>query len=145
MASSALGGPKTAKRTIQVRRFLTEQQKIRQSHSDPFLPNRDVAETLNPPLSKLSFKAPYVPESDSQPVDGILSSKVNLDEADRFIAALRLPKRQTSVTFIEPRQTIRVLTQVGLVTFRAESDKLDKMRIAESEDPPEDDAEKDAL
>jgi hypothetical protein len=137
MTYAPLGGPKTAKRQIQIRRFMTEQQKIIQSHSDPFLPNSDPEDTLNPPVAELSFKAAYVPEHELQPGDGILSSKVNLDEADRFIAALRLPKRMQSG---QQLPKLRLFTYVDLEKFRVESNKLDRMRFAEAEDPPEDGA-----
>jgi hypothetical protein len=142
MTYAPLAGPKTAKRKIQIRQYVTEQRKLLQRHSDPFVPEGEnvASPNLNPRVVKLSFKTRYIPDSEEVQVDEILSSKINLDEADKFIAALKIPtKRSPGKGTPERRYKPKVFSLFDLSTFRKESERLEKLRLAEAEDPEEDD------
>jgi hypothetical protein len=109
--------------------------------STPFVAeaeNLPASNLLNVRPMKLSFKARSVNEEESDPVDEILSKKINLDEADRFIAVLKMPTRRTSVkthAIVKPT----ALAPVDLSYFRQESERIERMRMAEADDPPETD------
>jgi hypothetical protein len=143
MTYAPLAGPKTAKRQIQIRQYVTEQNKLSQRHSDPFALESENAASpnLNPRVAKLSFKTTYTPETEEARVDEILSWKINLDEADRFIAALKIPSKRSSLAKGSPEKGYKpkVFSLFDLSTFRAESERLKKLRLAEAEDPEEDD------
>jgi hypothetical protein len=143
MRSARLAGPKTAKRKIQIRQYVTEQRKLSQRHSDPFAPESEntASPNLNPRVVKLSFKTVYIPEAEEARVDEILSSKINLDEADKFIAALKIPVKRSCPVKGNPEKHYKpkVFSLFDLSTFRAESERLEKLRRAEAEDPEEDD------
>jgi hypothetical protein len=141
----SMSGRTTAKRKIQIRKYVTQQSKNMQHHCDPFLPEDEDAfscNLLSPNSGQFSFGRAYVPDNESVPFDDILTSKINLDEADRFIAALRLPARKPAVKLPADKLVkLRVITSVDLATFRAESEKLQEMKLADSQDPPEEDDE----
>jgi hypothetical protein len=142
MHSFSLAGPNTAKRKIQLRQYVTEKSKRTQSHSDPFLPDdeNDSSPNLNPRMAKLSFTTAYVPEPDLCPTDEILSSRINLDEADRFIATLKMPSRRrpTRQTRDEPYKP-QFFAHLDLSAFGAVSERVERQRFAGAEDPDEDD------
>jgi hypothetical protein len=138
MTYSALGGKRTAKRRIQIRQYVSERAIQAQCQSDPFMPddeNLSSEYVLNCRPVKLSFQLSYVPETEGNRPDEILSSKINLDEADRFIAVLRIPSHSPSKR--SQLVTPRVHTPVDLSSYRAECEKLEKLRLTEVEDPSE--------
>jgi hypothetical protein len=137
-----LAGPKTAKRKIQIREYVTNQRFAKQSQSNAFLPDceEETEQCNSPERVKYTFRLNYQPDLDSDDSDEILSSKVDLDEADRFIAALRIPGKRTSTpTNVEKKSKHVVLSTVDLSAFRKESERLEELRLAQSEDPPEED------
>jgi hypothetical protein len=134
----SLGGRRTAKPKIQIRQYLTQQSKKMQHHCDPFLPEDDDARSrnlLHPKIARFTFRTSCVPDNESAPFDDILTSKINPDEVNRFIAALRMPAGRPVAKLFK----LRVFTSAGLATFRAESEKLDQMKFADAQDPPEED------
>jgi hypothetical protein len=137
MGEVAIGGRHTAKRRIQIRQFVAKCGVQSKRQSDPFVPdNEDLspAEVLNVRPVKLSFKAGYAEDSDVDVSDEILSAKINLDEADRFIAVLRVP----SVSHVfHPTVKPRLLTPVDLEMFRKQSEKLERLRWEQAEDSSE--------
>jgi len=145
MTYGALGGPKSAKRKIQIRQYVTEQSKKMHSFSDPFMPEDEDAVSenlLNPPKGKFTFRTTYAPDSECDHMDDILSSKIDLDEADKFIASLKIPSKlqapkAPTKKVIQPR----VFTHVDVSAFRAESEKLERLRLADSQDTEDDDSD----
>ena len=95
----SIGGRNTAKRKIQVRKFVAEQFHAVRSFSNPFLDEENSAgDCLKPKESAITFGVgKYEPDDseESESDDQILSKKVNLDEADRFMASLRLPRARS--------------------------------------------------
>jgi hypothetical protein len=72
-----------------------------------------------------------VSTDEPDPADEILSAKINLDEADRFIASLRMPNRRAPMrtqTTVIPA----VLAPVDLSHFRQESERIERLRMAEA-------------
>jgi hypothetical protein len=142
MRGSWLSGPKTAKRKIQLRQYVTEESKRTQGHSDPFLPEdeNDSPSNLNPQMKKLSFRTEHIPDLELQSTDEILSSGINLNEADRFIASLKMPsrRRRTNQARNEPYKP-RVFMQLDLSPFRTASEQYEHWQVAEADDPPDED------
>jgi hypothetical protein len=141
MTYSPLGGRHTGKRRIQIRQFITERGLQSKRQSTPFAAedeNVPTSNLLNVRPMKLSFKTQFVIEAEPDPVDEILSSKINLDEADRFIAVLRMPTRRTPVRAHGPVKPA-ALAPVDLSSFREESERIERMRMAEVQDPSETD------
>ena len=145
----ALGGPRTAKRKIQIRQYITEQNKAMQSYADPFVHDEnDGSQAWQVKPMSFSFKTDYIPDygSKEEPVisDGILSRKVDLDEADRFLAGLRLPrgKKQKKVVQ-EQKKSSPVITPMDLADFKTQNEKLEKVLRAETigESPEEEEDE----
>jgi hypothetical protein len=143
-----LGGPKTAKRKIQIRQYLTERQATA-SHSDPFLPQdeSDARDQLSPRIPRFRFTTQYVAdetpeEIDETPeeIDEILSKKVNLDDADRFVASLRIrPKRTRTPQPVQKAHKFKNIETKLLATARKELGVLAEIQMADCIDPSEDD------
>jgi hypothetical protein len=93
---------------------------------------------LNVRPVKLSFKTEYVPDVETSTPDDILSRGINLDEADRFIASLRIPSRKTR-TAQNAEWEPTYATAVDFSTFHAEAERLERLRFAGIQDPSEDD------
>jgi hypothetical protein len=129
MTYRSLGGPKTAKRKIQIRRYITEHG-MKHVQSDPFLPDQGESDSNWPspvPL-KLTFKiADRTSHTEEKPSDDILSRRVDLDEADRFIAALRLPSGTAWVKEEKMTKTV-LLSHTEITTFDETVAKLEKLR-----------------
>ena len=132
---AGIGGRNTAKRKIQIRKYIAEQFHAMRTYSDPFLHDESEGEdTLKPRELKFSFKGHYKTESTdtSDDEDEILSSKVNLDEADRFIAALKLPKRKKQQQEAKQEKPAPFVP-LDLTVFKEETEKLEKIRMRESQ------------
>jgi hypothetical protein len=93
---------------------------------------------LNVRPIKMSFKTECVPDVETSTSDDILSRGINLDEADRFIASLRIPSRKT-LTASNAAWEPTYVTSVDFSTFHAETEKLERLRFAGIKDPSEDD------
>lgn len=133
-----LAGKNTAKRRIQLRNFITDMSNAGKKYSDPFAQDEnDSSQVLRVKNVKYSFKTDYIPESsssDEEDRDGILRIKKKncLDEADRVIAALKLPKVQKAEKPPQP-QRVKVTSAHDLVAeFREQSQKLEKMRMVQA-------------
>lgn len=147
---SKIGGPNTAKRRIQIRRYIQEKQTKNKCYSDPFdnTAKEEKNVDLNPKLKKISIKKKYQldSEQESESSDEILTGKINLDDADRFIASLKLPKKKSQNKIIKKEQTKceqvrapKLIMPVDLEAFKKESEKLQKMIEADSQDKDEED------
>jgi hypothetical protein len=134
---SGLARPNTVKRKIQIREYVATQRRTA-AYSDPFAPQEelDPRSTLKArPVSFRFKKKGYQPEDDPDYPDEILTKKVDLDEADRFIAALKLPTK--SLVKDHPAKPLkpRLFTSSDLSLLHRESEKLEQARLALSEDP----------
>lgn len=146
----ALGSRHTAKRRIQIRKYLDQRYQHNREFSDPFAQeDNETTNVLKVDTVKYSFKTDYIPEKDSddeQDKDGILiiPNEDSLAEADRFIAALKIPKMKAAWSLQQPKlKRIRVAPSYDLLKeFREESAKLEKMK---STDVVESDNDEDLL
>lgn len=105
---SIIGGSKTAKRKILIREFFENKIIKMKKFSDPFEDGEsdeaiDESEWNLKPL-KINLKKNHKlfekeeeQEEETQPSDDILLKNRDLDENDRFIASLNLPRIKTSV------------------------------------------------
>lgn len=136
---SGLGGKDTAKRKIQIRKYLTA--KIAEScvWSDPFQEEPDDSPILKPRNVKFSFKTDYIPDESDSTEDEILK-QVDLDEADRFLAALKIPKNPSRTNY-SPKvvRNYAKSATADLDEFRAQTERLEKARMKESIGDSEDD------
>ena len=90
-------------------------------------------QVLKPREMKFSFKHNYKPDDseDSENDDEILSSKVNLDEADKFIASLKIPKVKKKEQ--KEERPAAPFVPLDLTVFKEETEKLTKIRMRESQ------------
>lgn len=151
MSKTILGGPNTAKRRIQIRQYIQDKQSKNKCLSDPFdntaKEERDTE--LNPKLKNLRLNKKYQidTESESESSDEILSGRINLDEADRFIASLKLPNKKKQKKIIKKDRTStsdgvkipKLIMSIDMDAFKKESEKLQKMIEADSKDISEED------
>lgn len=134
MKSETLGGKNTAKRKIQIRKYIEERSKAMRQHSDPFVQDEnDGSQVLKVGTMKFSFKTDYIASDDSEfedepQDDGILTKKLDLNEADRFMASLRMPKMKKHK---QQRLPPPVVT-VDLDALRVQSEMVEKMIMAEA-------------
>ena len=132
---SGVGGRNTAKRKIQVRKFVEERFNAVREYSNPFLSEEEDSECLRPRELKLSFKRDYVPddseESDSE--DQILSRRVNLDEADRFIASLKMPKARGKSAAGTAAPPVGLCLDIDMSKLERESERVRRLRLRESQ------------
>ena len=133
--TQALAGKNTAKRKIQIREYIEERSKAMRSHSDPFVCDENAgSHVMNLGPMKFSFRTDYIPDNSSDEdegdTDGILTRRMNLDEADRFLAALRMPKLSKAKN--KPQTTKPLIIPVDLKALKEQSDKLEKLRMAEA-------------
>ena len=136
MKKDTLGGKNTAKRKIQIRRYIEERSKAMRQHSDPFVQDEnDGSQVLKVGSMKFSFKTDYIASDDSEfddepHDDGILTKKLDLNEADRFMASLRMPKaKKHSQQRLPPPAPV---VTVDLDALRAQSEMVEKMIMAEA-------------
>ena len=145
---SGVGGRNTAKRKIQVRKFVEERFNAAREYSNPFMSEEEESECLRPRELKLSFKRDYTPddseESDSE--DQILSKRVNLDEADRFIASLKMPKARTKGLATTPAPPVSLYLDIDMSKLEMEAERVRKLRLRESQgDEGEEEEESDKI
>lgn len=138
----SIGGRNTAKRKIQVRKFVSEQFRAVRSFSNPFLDDDNGAEDcLKPKESAITFGVgKYVPDDseESESDDQILSKKVNLDEADRFMAALRLPRTRSR----EDKMRVAIpMEPLNLEKLEIGAEMMRKVRLRESQGEMEEEEE----
>ena len=143
-----IAGPNSAKRKIQIRQYIQDKQNKKKCFSDPFdntVEEGDSIKDLNPRLRKFNFTRKYKVEKEnndsSDDSDEILSGKINLDEADKFIASLKLPKKRKRKSTTNDKQfsSMKFISSTDFQTFKEESDKLMKLRIADSQDQSDED------
>ena len=146
-AQTGIGGKNTAKRKIQVRQYVEEMSKSMRSHSDPFAQDdADEPDVLKPGTLKFSFKTDYIASSDSdleenEEKDDILAKKLDLDEADRFMAALRMPKLRKSR---ESSNSVKpVVLPMDLSALKAESERIERLIMAEAVEHEEEEEKSD--
>ena len=138
MKNETLGGKNTAKRKIQIRRYIEERSKAMRQHSDPFVQDEnDGSQVLKVGSMKFSFKTDYIASDDSEFDDeqhdyGILTKKLDLNEADRFMASLRMPKAKAKKHSQQRLPPPAPVVTVDLDALRAQSEMVEKMIMAEA-------------
>jgi hypothetical protein len=143
MTVSHLAGPKTAKRKIQIRQYLADHRSS-STHSDPFLPltDSDSQIILTPRLRKFSFQSRYFPDEPPEEVDEILSKKVDLDAADRFVASLRInTKGVPAPKHVQKISKLKAVEAKLLATAGMELENLSQIQLADCIEPSEEDDE----
>lgn len=142
----SIGGENTAKRKILIREYMNEKRTLKYSKSNPFEED-DVSEDENEngKTKDQKPKKAYIPEElpydKNENVDEILTKNINLDEADKFIASLKLPKKKKEKnTFIESKPSKQkhfYFAEFDFTRFQKESEKLQALYLAESQDKEE--------
>lgn len=138
---SRIGGVRTAKRKILLRKYLTEQMCQPRCYQSPFVED-DEEDSKYPILNVTQPKKKYKEldieeeeeEEENEDDDEILRKKINLDEADRFIASLKLPgpKRMKEMLKKNEPSCKAVLTAPDdIEKFKIGFQKLKKMQMAE--------------
>lgn len=134
----ALAGKKTAKRRIQIREFITKQTNSKKVPSTPFIENEDENfEAMCPKPLNFTFKTDYIRDAesdDSDERDDILTARVNLDDADRFISALKIPRKRVATRSDRERRVAANarVTPLDLSAFKATSERVAKILAAET-------------
>lgn len=138
-AVEPLAGKNTAKRQIQIRKYLNELHKTERKYSDPFDPDEnDGSQILRVGKVKYSFKTDYIVDkeySDNFDRDEILITKEDsLDEADRLIAALKIPRNRESASIRQQKmKKYKITNSCDLIQeFKEQSRKLEKLRMVEA-------------
>lgn len=134
---SKLGGPKTAKRRIQIRKFIEEERRKYKRYSSPFVgdsSDSDMVLSLTPPQSSFHACNIMSDSENEEDKDEILIKGINLDEADKFIASLKLPCRRNVKKNVEKiaehkkKKIIPLYCQDDLEQFKKTCEKLNKIK-----------------
>ena len=144
-----LAGKNTAKRQIQIRRYMQRLYNTERTYSDPFAQDEnDDSQILRVGKVKYSFKTDYIAdkESDDDQFDRdeiLIAKESSLDEADRVIAALKIPRNKESVSIRQQKVKKVKLEQAFdlLAEFKEQSKKLEELRRAEAVEESEGDDE----
>ncbi|KAK8885276.1 hypothetical protein M9Y10_040722 [Tritrichomonas musculus] len=144
MKKSKIGGKKSAKRKIQIRKFI--ESAIKLSYSDPFIEDdsevEQCAQFFEP--TKMSIRLRYV-ESNPEPFDDVdpdgILVKPNLEEADKFISSLKLQKNVSPTQNNKPvYKYVEKISKQELDAFRNQCEFLSRLKmeeLKEDSDPEE--------
>ena len=144
-----IGGKNTAKRKINIRNYLKQQVNLRSSPSSPFLngdSDEDISSSSNDTTIELynsNTKKKYSSNIDfekylpKENLDEILSPNVNLDQADRFIASLKLPKKRIQNLKSLPKKTKILFSAEDFFQIKEKGDYIDQLMLLESQDHDE--------
>ena len=144
MRKTRVGGKNSAKRKINIRKFLKSSQK--NSFSDPFIDDESEVEkfALNFEPSKFSIHLHYKEndneDSDDTDPDGILIEP-DLEEAEKFISSLNLSKKLNDIKQTKPKyKYVETIPKTELDAFKAQCDCLLNLKneeYNEDSDPDE--------